>query len=638
MRPLGTVRLIKRKSPRRTIISLSCLLALSLTALAQSESRVRVPVKVENDKSNLDDANSAEAQRRAFAVSVVTALANEARSYDDPALRPRVLARAADVLWDADNITARALFARAWEAAEAGDADGATVNTKDNPPAMVIALRKMSGRDLRSEVLSLASRRDKALGEQFLAKLKSESDLEAGDTKNSRGSGNAFSGAEASLKRLLVASKLLSDGQVDLAREFAMPALTEVNNASIGFLGELRAKNPAGADQIFALLLARTELDPAADANTISGLSSYAFTPGFYIVFWADGHSTWNQPDGPTTPPNLAPSLRDRFFQVAANVLLRPLPPPDQDFSSSGRVGRLQVISRLLPLFDRYAPDTATALRAQLSGSSRNINNGDNPLLTEGIKLESSAGETLDKMQDQLNHGKTSEERDQIYAAAAARLAPTGNKRARELADSIEDSKFRAEVRHYVDFEFVKCAIRKKDAVEVAQLAKAEQLTHTERSWAYAQTARLLPDSQHERALDLLQEATDEARRIDADDSDRAFALVAVANQMLTADRARTWDLLIETVKAANSAADFVGDDFKMPKRSMLVTRSGTRFIRMPAEDFNFSRVLRSLALDDLERSVELAKGFKYDAPRANATIAIARAILEKPTTNSARK
>jgi hypothetical protein len=638
MRILGMVGLIKGKCLWWTIASLSCLFALSLSALAQSESRSRIPMKAgEGEKSNFPEANSAESQRRAFAVSLVTSLANDARSYTDLALRPRVLARAADAMWDANNVAARALFLRAWEAAEAGDADGARVNTKDTPPAMVIALRKMSGRDLRAEVLSLAARRDKALGEQFLAKLKSENERETSDTKNSGSSRNAFSGSEASLKRLLVASKLLSDGQVDLAREFAAPALTEVNNASIGFLGELRAKDPAGADQIFALLLARTELDPAADANTISGLSSYAFTPGFYVIFWADGHHTWNQPDGPTIPPNLPTALRDRFFQVAANVLLRPLPPPDQDFSSSGRVGRLQVITRLLPLFDLYAPDSATALRAQLSSSSQNIKNGDNPLLTEGVKPEGTAGETLEKMQDQLDHAKNSQERDQIYAAAAVTLAPTGNKRARDLADSIDESKFRAEVRHYVDFEFVKFAIRKKDAVEVAQLAKAEQLTHTERSWTYTQAARLLPESQHERALDFLQEATDETRRIDASDSDRAFALINITNQMLTADRPRAWSLLIEVVKVANSAEDFTADDIWMPKRSMLVTRSGTRFIRMPDEDFNFSRVLRSLAQENLERSVELARGFKYDAPRANATLAIARAILEKPTGNSAK-
>jgi hypothetical protein len=591
----------------------------------------------EGEKSSFPEANSAEAQRRAFAVSLVISLATDARSYADLALRPRVLARAADVLWDADNVTARALFARAWEAAEAGDADDVTVNTKDKPPAIVIALRKMSGRDLRADVLSLASRRDKALGEQFLLKLKSENERDAADAKNPRNTRDVFSGPEAARKRLLVAGKLLADGQVDVAREFAAPALGEVNFGSINFLSDLRAKDAAGADQIFASLLARAEMDPTADANTVSGLSSYAFTPGFYIVFWVDGHSTWNQPDGPTVPPNLPSSLRDRFFQVASSVLLRPLPPVDQDISSCGRRGKAKAITRLLPLFDQYAPDSAAALRTQLSAiAARNIDS-DDALLTEGIKPEPNAGETLEKTQDQLDHAKSSADRDQIYAAAAARLAPTGNKRARDLADSIDESKFRELVRHYVDFELLKFAIRKKEEVEVTQLAKASGLTHTERAWAYTQAARLLPDSQHERALGFLQEATDEARRVDAGDSDRAFALIAVANQMLTADRTRVWELLIEAVKAANSTEDFAGDDIATPKRSMLVTNSGTRFIKLPAEDFSLWRVLRSLAQDDLERSVELAKGFKYDAPRANATLAIARAILEKPPANSAR-
>jgi hypothetical protein len=638
MRTLGVVGLIKGKWLWRPIVSLSCLFALSLSALAQSERRSIIPMKAgEGEKSSYPEANSAEAQRRAFAVSLLISLTNDARSYDNLALRPRVLARAADVLWDADSVAARALFIRAWEAAERGDSEDVTVNTKDKPPAMVIALRKMSGRDLRSEVLSLAARRDKALGEQFMAKLKTATDRESSDKKTPGSSRDVFSGPEASLKRLLVARKLLSDGQVDLAREFAAPALGDVSSPSIGFLSELRAKAPAAADQIFASLLARTELDPAADANTVSGLSSYAFTPGFYIVFWPDGHSTWNQPDETTVPPNLPPSLRDRFFQVAASVLLRPLAPVDQDISSCGRRGKAKAITRLLPLFDQYAPDSAAALRTQLSAiAARNIDS-DDALLTEGIKPEPKTGETLQKMQDELDHAKTSAERDYIYAAEAAKLAPTGDQRARDLADSIDESKFRAEVRHYVDFEFVKFAIRKKDAVAVAQLAKAEQLTHIERAWAYTQAARLLPDSQHERALDFLQDATEEARRIDADDSDRAFALVSIMNQMLTADHPRVWDLLVEVIKAANSAEDFPGDDFKMPKRSMLATRSGTRFIRMPDEDFNFSRALRALAQDDLERSVELTRGFKYDATRANATLAIARAILEQPAANSAK-
>jgi len=584
----------------------------------------------------VNEADSLKAERRAFCVSLVISLATEARSYSDLADRARVLARSADVLWDADNATARALFARAWEAAERGDSDEVTVKAKDKPPDMVIALRKMSGEDLRAEVLSLASRRDRKLGEQLLAKLKSETERDAGDAKNNK-SRDVYSGSEGASRRLQVASKLLREGQVDQAREFAAPALGDVNSRSINFLSELRLKDSTSADQIFAALLARAEADPASDGNTISGLSSYAFTPGLYIVFWADGTHTWDQPEGPTRPPNLPQQLRDRFLQVAAGVLLRPLPPPDQDFTSSGRSGRLQVISRLLPLFDQYAPDSAMTLRAQLTAVSRKFNT-DDALLTEGIKAEGNPGETIQTMQEQLDHAKSSAERDQIYAAAAARLAPKGDRRARDLAGSIDDSKLRDSLVHYVDFEFVRYAIAKKDASEVARLAKGGDLTHTERAWAYTRAAHLLANSESQRGLDLLQEAIDEARRIDSSQSDRPLALIAITNELLKADRVRAWEVLSEAVKAANSTEDFSGDDGKEPKWSMIVTRSGTRFSRMPAEDFKLSSVLTALAKDELERSVELAKTFKYDAVRANATLAIARAILEKPTTATARK
>lgn len=580
----------------------------------------------------MSGAEPSEAQRRVFAISLVISLATEARSYSDLALRPRVLARAADVLWDADNITARVLFRRAWEAAEKGDSEEVTINTKDKPPAMVISLRRMSGHDLRSEVVSMAARRDRALGEEFLAKLKSEDERGTGDSKSTRSIGDNWSTSDATSKRLQVAGKLLHDGQTERALEFAAPALDQVNPKSIGFLSELRPKDPVGADRIFASLLARTELDPAADANTISGLSSYAFTPGLYVCFWADGQTTWSQPDEPMTPPNLPAPLLNRFFEVAGSILLRPLPPPDQDFSSSGRTGKYKVVKRLLPLFDQYSSNTSVALRAQLTAlagdSSKDANNNESSLLTQGIKPEGNAGDVLEKMQDRLDHSKTSRERDEICAAAAVTLATQGDVRAREVADKIDDSDRRAQVRQYVDFEFVQRAIRKKEAAETTRLAKTGQLSHTQRAWAYTQAARLLMNSQRQRSLDLLEEAADEARRIDGNAADRTVMLIGVATEFLTADRIRAWEMMGEVVKAANSAETFTGENAEI--FFPMNTNSGFKLTHIGGQGFSFSGVLRSLTQDDFYRSIDLAKSFKNEAPRATATLAIASAVLEK--------
>lgn len=435
---------------------------------------------------------------------------------------------------------------------------------------------------------------------------------------------------------MLAAKKLLAAGETATAVEFAARALTEVSAHSIDFLSQLRAKDAPMADKIFADLLARVDVDPMADANTISGLSSYAFTPGFYIVFRSDGTGSWMQPDGPIVAPNLDSALRARFFNVAANVLLRPLPPLDQDFSSCGRRGRLKIITRLLPLFEQYMPEASPALRTQLTApEGRNINVAE-PLLMEGIKSENNS-EEIGGIEEQLDRARTVAERDQIYAEAAATLAPTGDKRAREFAGSIDDSQFRTKILNYVDLESIKFAIREKKGAKVARLAGTGELTHMQRSWSYTQAARLLLESDRDLALHLLQKAVYEAELLGAGDSDASFALINVANQFIAIDRPRVWELLNKTIKFANATEDFTADDIRMPKWSMIATRNGARFVSLPDSDFNFSRVLRALAEDDLIRSIELAKTLKYDGPRAFATLAIAKAVLDKPRATTAK-
>ena len=609
------------------------LLYLSLSPnliVGQSGSVPLIPATPESDESlRTNEQNLRQSERDTFAMSVLTSLANEARGYTDLTLRTRVLARAADVLWDADSTMGRTLFRRAWEAAEQGDFEEVTVKTKDKPPPMVIALRRMSGRDLRSEVLSFVIPRDRELGKEFLSKLTTRTDKDA-ESRRGSGNGAGWSSSDLELKRLQIARKLLANGQAERALEFAGPSLGRVNANSIAFLSELRVLNPQVADEIFSLLLTSVQIDPTSDSNTVSGLSSYAFSPGFYITFKREGGATWTQSDQYMEPPNLSPTLREKFFTVSASILLRPLPSPDQDFSSAGLLGKLMVIRRLLPLFDQFAPDAATALRAHMTGltgqpsSSRTVN--ENPLLSEGLKRES-AVDVLQQMQDRLDHAKTTRERDEIYVAGAVALAAAEDGRAREIAGKIDDGERRLQTRQFVDFHFVQSAIRRKQQVAAIRLAESGQLNNTQRALAYAQIARLVLGSNRQYAIQLLQNSIDEANRIDASPNDRATVLLCVAQQMFTADRDRTWVVLDAAIKAANLTEDFTGEKVF---RFSLPTRNGIKTITVGGDDFSLSRMFELLAEGDLYRSVSLARDFKNVAPRAFATLAIAKAILEK--------
>ena len=83
------------------------------------------------------------------------------------------------------------------------------------------------------------------------------------------------------LNDLQVASALLKDGQTERALEFARPVLTQMNVHTIGFISELRTKECRGSRSACFYAANRAEASRQSDANTVSGLSSYVFTPGF---------------------------------------------------------------------------------------------------------------------------------------------------------------------------------------------------------------------------------------------------------------------------------------------------------------------------------------------------------------------
>ena len=106
------------------VIALSLCFSVSSVAFAQPK----------KPKANNEEADAEAAQQRAVAISLVTSLAEEARSFKDQTRRARVQARAADVLWDTDPERARELFRRAWEAAEIVDASSCPPRTVRSQP------------------------------------------------------------------------------------------------------------------------------------------------------------------------------------------------------------------------------------------------------------------------------------------------------------------------------------------------------------------------------------------------------------------------------------------------------------------------------------------------------------------------
>ncbi len=572
-------------------------------------------------------------QQRTIAISLVTSLADEARSFKDLTRRARVQARAADVLWDTDPERARDLFRRAWEAAENVDSETARQRAEDikrmEASGGPVVMR--GAPDLRTEVLRLVAKRDRKLGEEFLKSL-DEANTKANEEASAQARRNGPTDPFASSKRLQLARRLIDDGQIERAMEFAAPALDKVTADAIFFLSALREKNAQLADNAFSNLLSLAARDPFSDANTVSGLSSYVLTPFLYVMFEPSGGANQSRSRGPQPAPAIDARLRNNFLKVAFQILMQPSPAPDQDRTTSGRRGKYMVIKRLLPIFEQDAPDLAASLRTQMTALASyvppDLQQGENRAVTAGIVPEDTASDPYQRMQERLDKANTADERDAIYADYAVVLTDKGDARAGDLLDKISNSELRKSVKAYTDFQSVQLAVRKKDATEIARLAKNGELTSIQRVWAYTSAAKLVITSERSRALDLLNEALAESHRIGNSDPDRARALTAVAANLADLDLVRAWETLGEVVKAANAAEAFTGEDSRI--NSSLQTPTMVLMGSSTAEDFDLLAIFSHLARADLLRAVQLAKTFTGEAPRAVAMLAISRSILEK--------
>jgi tetratricopeptide (TPR) repeat protein len=611
----------------------------------------RAPAKKASSNKTAGEVDPMEEVRRTTAITLVSSLANDAQMFRDPVLRARVQARAADALWDSERERALTLFRRAWDEAEAADAESDRKLAEQRAQHMrergTNAVLNTSP-SVRAEVLRLAAKRDRALGEEFLKRLdearKQEADNAA--TSNERPADDAaqqqpqqrrdpLDTPPAVAKRLRLAIQLLQDGDAERALQFADPALGAVTTPALEFLTRLRASNKQAADERYAAMLSRAALDPSTDANTVSLLSSYLFTPTLYMTFTADGGSSANSWGRDFPPPaDTPPPLRAAYFNLAASVLLRPTPPPQQDYTSAGRTGWYMVIARLMPLFDRFAPDKSAALHAKMASLAPDAPDGVtqpgvNDALTRGLVPEDPSRDRVQEALNQLDSAKNSDDRDSIYVNAIMSALRNGDPRAEELVNKIEDTDLRQRVRAYVDFQSVHTALGKNDTNEVVKIARAGGLTAIQKTWALTEAARLLSKSDPGRAADLLDEALREAKEhIDDAAPERVSALVSIATQFAELNDQRAWTVMQDAVKAANASKTYTGEDGRLGTR--LETKNMTMMSNFSAESFDLSGIFARLARENLPRAIDLAHGFDGEAPRAVATLAIAHAILDK--------
>jgi hypothetical protein len=267
-------------------------------------------------------------------------------------------------------------------------------------------------------------------------------------------------------------------------------------------------------------------------------------------------------------------------------------------------------------------------LEALNSLVSDNLRRGETDQVPEDITQEELSADREASLLDEIEHANTSDERDELYFKLALFALRKDDLKARDYAGKIEESGFRKQAQAWVDWGLAVSAIQKKKTELALEINRTSELTHIQRVWILTQAAKLLAKADRSRALSLLDTAAAEARRIDGGELDRPRGLFAVANALRVVEPARVSEAIFEAVKAANSTDGFTGEG-----GMVLQTINSKRQIRVNPQnvpEFDIEEVFGALANDDYERAVQLARGFQAEAPRANATIAIARSVLNE--------
>lgn len=104
---------------------------------------------------------------------------------------------------------------------------------------------------------------------------------------------------------------------------------------------------------------------------------------------------------------------------------------------------------------------------------------------------------------------------------------------------------------------------------------------------------------------------------------------------MRLVEPSRSWDALSKAVEAANAAEGFTGEGGALTAS----VNSKSQILRKTESvpDFNVAGVFGEAAKADFDRAVQTARGFKAEAPRVNAIIAISRSVLSEGVAPAAR-
>jgi hypothetical protein len=547
-------------------------------------------------------------------------LAVEARTLEPEKERPLIIADLADAYWQIDKNQSKKLFNDAF--------DQALSLPKEHKPG-----------EITGNVLSIAARRDRALGLSLTKRLMESREKERP------------SGAQA----LQVANNLLAS-DVGLAVDLAQAA------ASFGpsmdgtwFLFKVAEKDPAAAEKLYDVYLKQLFSIPNPELSSVLWLAGYPL--GYGEAFGGSLDPDSFTGFGGMRIPGLSPhpAFARTYLQLAfasiTDTLRRAASANDSERDVLNSLA-LYSASYLFPDVQRYLPNAEGAwsaiYRQAQTGTSAARQAAVESRLQAIMRMRANVAKyqstddylsaTAKEKLEQISKMPGGCKRDQAYAQVAFKLASSKKfSQAQQMADQIGNISLRDKVLQFINYDIADAAITSGNLVEAPALAE-KVAAKSERALLFVKiAARSHKSGDKSGALDLLNRARVLVR--DPDEPElQASVLLAVAGVYVQFDPLEATVVMREAIKAVNHVKDRVPSAFSVLRRVDLGCDGENRWYggSEQAGTFSLYETLAALAVSEIQGqgALSLASELGDKRARIKAQLSVIKAVMK--TSNQA--
>lgn len=619
------------------LFAICMLVQSSLSGQVPAQQPTQTPASPKTDDPGRVGAE-AELQRRvreqqvARILAVLSATADDAKSWNDATAASKVQAQIADLMWDAESDTARGHLIRAWE----------TGQKVEEPKGERSPFRNESLRTAaRREVILVAKKRAPDLAKKWLEQMAQEAE----QTKQERG---AFDDRTPRSTLLLqMALQIVADNP-EVAAGLVIESLQD--GISFGLqqvLIRIQEKNVELSQTVFRAALSRLKLVGMLDPNELLILFAYLYTPGRIIAANTSDSSGQIQLAVGRNRPQIAeaaqlnPALALEFLQLAANLLLNaPLPVATENPANAAR-SQLSAINTLLGPISQRLPELAVALRARAQQISTETKFSPPSQAPPSNMPASLPGETsgnyaqrrVDLLEEAAQNERSSLGRDIAYARAALATTVESYGRGWDLAGKIEGSSLRENLRNWLTYRVSLHFIKLNDFDRAYELMAKNDDPIQRAASLVVGAQKLIVAKDRARASQWLLEARTLGRRADPDENSVHVAL-GVVSAYGKFDRGTAFEVFAEAVRLMGKTSLSPRDEDQSPPVKRFSGLDASPDFTYGTEGFSLKAAIGAFGPDQFEDVLGIVNRIPLAEVRGLAIIELCTKYLKstRPT------